>query len=409
MDRDEILRHAGGHSEFGMEGMEGRSFGAPGFNPTSGGRFGDTRDLHHGLAENQRRWAGPGAFLGTDAEITHGGGRTTPFSPVELLPRITREAERQVGLRGSMLRPEYVRRLLIDRANHEVLNNAFDSIHAEAIGITDYIEQNMMIDRRAAELVPVMENIFVHDPSLSSIDLLPPDRAAHYRGIPWEPLDYPGNAPGEDVGRHEREAIAMRNELNAIRPQRRPNSTRDAVVTQGEFDGNGSLRRYINAELSPINDFTAPLPGETTAPVQPSGHRLNRHAAEAFHRMRDAAQADGVALIIGDSFRDRETARRNAETSGNPSAVGAYSSHTLGLAFDLNLRFAGHTFQERNTRPFADVMDMRTSPTHKWMFIHGAQYGFFPLQDEPWHYEYNPAGFRNQFMEEFRASTARRR
>lgn len=407
MEREEALRQSGGGfgSEFG--GMEGRSFGSPGFNPTSGGRFGDTRDLHHVVAENQRRWAGPGgAFLGSDAELTHGGGRTTPFTGAELEARITREAERQTTLAGSMLRPNNVRTLLGNRANYTDLNAVFTSILNEAVAITDYTEQNLMIDRRAAELVHPLENAFIHDPNLSSIDLLPPDRAAHYRGIAWERLDYPGHAPGEAAGRHEGQAIAMRNELNAIRPQRRPNSTADVVVSQSEFDSSSALQRYIAAELSPINAFTTPLPGQTTPPVQPRGHRLNRHAAEAYHRMRDAAQADGVALIIGDSYRSRATAQANAAASGNANAVGAYSSHTLGLAFDLNLSYAGQTFQETTTRPFTNVMDMRTSPGHKWMFMHGAAYGFFPLQDEPWHYEYNPVGFRQQFMEEFRASRA---
>jgi D-alanyl-D-alanine carboxypeptidase len=409
MERDETHRHAGGHSEFGMDGMEGRSYGAPEFNPTSGDRFGDTRDLHHGVAETQRRWAGPGgAFLGTDAEITHGHGRTAPFTGAELEARIAREAERQATLQGSMLRPNNVRTLLSNRANYTELNTVYTSILNEAVAATDFTDQNMMIDRRGAELVHPMETAFIRDPAYSSIDLLPPDRAAHYRGIAWERLDYPGHAPGEATGRHEHQAIAMRNELNAIRPQRRPNSTGDAVITQSEFDRSAALRRYVDAELSPINAFTTPLPGETTAPVQPRGHRLNRHAAEAYHRMRDAAQADGVALIIGDSFRSRATAQANAAASGNPSAVGAFSSHTLGLAFDLNLSYAGQTFQETTTRPFTNVMDMRTSPGHKWMFMHGAQYGFFPLQDEPWHYEYNPVGFRDQFMEEFRASTAPR-
>jgi D-alanyl-D-alanine dipeptidase len=385
-----------------MDGMEGRSYGAPGFNPTSGGRFGDTRDMHHEVAENQRRWAGPGGIQGSDGQIAHGGARTNPFDATELPPRIQRETERRTALEGSMLRPNNVRTLLTNRTNYVDLNTTYNSILNEALGITNYSDQNHMIDNRAIELVRAMERAFIHDPAMSSIDLLSPERAAHFRGINWGRQDYPGG----ETGANEHQAIRLRNELNEIRPQRRPNSTADVVISESEYDRSAALRRYINSELQPITAYTEALPGETTVPNQPNGHRMNRHAVEAFHRMREAARLDGVALIIGDSFRSRATAQANAAASGNASAVGAYSSHTLGLAMDLNLSYGSTRFLETTTRPFTNVMNMRTSPGHKWMFMHGAQYGFFPLQDEPWHYEYNPVGFRQQFMDEFRASQA---
>jgi D-alanyl-D-alanine dipeptidase len=403
MEREEITRHSSSDFESDREGMEGRYFGSPEFNPTSGEGFGDTRDIHAGVAANYRRWAGPaGPFLGSDAQITHGGARTTPFTAAELPARIVREAERQTSLEQSMLRPHNVRTLLANRANYPALNTVFEAILAEAVGISDYSDQNLMIDRRAVELVRPMETAFIRDPSLSSVDLLSPDRAAHFRGIEWGRQDYPGGERGANEG----QAVALRNELNVIRPQRRPNSTADVVISETEYDRSTALRTYISTELRSIPAYTAALPGETALPQQPIGHRMNRHAVDAFTLMREAARLDGVALIIGDSFRSRATAQANAAASGNASAVGAYSSHTLGLAMDLNLSYAGQRFQETTTRPFTNVMAMRTSPGHKWMFMHAAQYGFFPLQDEPWHYEYNPVGFRQQFMDEFRASTA---
>lgn len=402
MERDDLTRQTGSPTGMDMEGMEGRSYGAPGFNPTSGGRFGDTRDIHHTVAENQRRWAGPAGIQGSDSQIAHGGGRTKPFDFTELPPCIQREAERRTALDGSLLRLDNVRTLFANRTKYVDFNTAYNSILNEALGIKDYSDQNIMIDNRAVELVRAMEHAFIHDPSLSSVDLLSPDRAAHFKGIKWKHEDYPGS----ETGPNEHQADRLTSELNEIRPQRRANSTKDAVVLRDEFDGSGALRSYINSELKPVEAYSEALPGETTVPDQPKGHRLNRHAAEAYHRMREAARLDGVALIIGDSFRSRETAKKNAENAKNSRAVAGYSSHTLGLAFDLHLSYGKTKFDEITTRPFTNVMNMRTSPGHKWVFMHGAEYGFFPLQDEPWHWEYNPVGFKDQFMEEYKASKA---
>jgi len=41
---------------------------------------------------------------------------------------------------------------------------------------------------------------------------------------------------------------------------------------------------------------------------------------------------------------------------------------------------------------------MRQSPVHKWLFLRGGAYGWYPYQHEPWHWEYNPSGFRATFF-----------
>jgi hypothetical protein len=43
------------------------------------------------------------------------------------------------------------------------------------------------------------------------------------------------------------------------------------------------------------------------------------------------------------------------------------------------------------------VVEMRESPAHKWLFIHGAEYGWYPYQHEPWHFEYNPPGLKDTY------------
>ena len=122
--------------------------------------------------------------------------------------------------------------------------------------------------------------------------------------------------------------------------------------------------------------------------------------------MRAAALGDGVPLIVVSSYRDPAVAQRRAAAAGNPAAVASFSSHSLGLAVDLRMSLsyqdAGGSqqnlrFTETTTTPMQNVVDMRESPVHKWIFLHGAEYGWFPYQNEPWHWEYNPVGFRATF------------
>src|SRR5262249_34390480 len=75
------------------------------------------------------------------------------------------------------------------------------------------------------------------------------------------------------------------------------------------------------------------------------------------------------------------------------------SSHMLGLAVDLNMTHSGLRFVETGTRPFSNVVGMYKSPVHKWMFLRSETYGWFPYKREPWHWEYNPSGFRERFRQ----------
>jgi hypothetical protein len=82
---------------------------------------------------------------------------------------------------------------------------------------------------------------------------------------------------------------------------------------------------------------------------------------------------------------------------GNPEAVAALSPHNLGVAIDLKMSVGKQRYKEATTRPMQNVVDMRESPVHKWMFMRGAAYGWYPYQVEPWHFEYNPIGMRERF------------
>jgi LAS superfamily LD-carboxypeptidase LdcB len=155
------------------------------------------------------------------------------------------------------------------------------------------------------------------------------------------------------------------------------------VVLREEF--NDEVWKFIESELRPI-------PGQTE-------RRLNRHALEEFTRMRDAARRDGITLLVLSSDRTPQRAAEGAARASNPYAVASFSSHTLGLAIDFRMSHGDQTFRETTTRPMQNIVDMRRSPVHKWLFLRGAQYGWFPYQHEPWHWEFNPEGFRERYWE----------
>jgi hypothetical protein len=249
--------------------------------------------------------------------------------------------------------------------------------------------------------VRLIERQFVHDelprspsgPHASTLDLLPGSRGEHYRRIPWHDDDFPGGARGP----HEHEAERMAGELSRIRPERRLTSGRDPVVDDRERHL-PRMREFIESQLRPV-------PGT-------SGHRLNRHALEQFERMCAAAAADrgesgeGITLAPAGApdtaYRTPEQSQRSCAASGNSSAVACFSPHNLGLAIDLRMSHPARRYTETNTR-MPNVVAMRESPVHRWMFLHGERFGFYPYQNEPWHWEYNPPGFHDLFMNEYHA------
>jgi hypothetical protein len=40
---------------------------------------------------------------------------------------------------------------------------------------------------------------------------------------------------------------------------------------------------------------------------------------------------------------------------------------------------------------------MFRSPVYKWMAVRGREFGWYPYRREPWHWEYNPPGFKERF------------
>ena len=87
-----------------------------------------------------------------------------------------------------------------------------------------------------------------------------------------------------------------------------------------------------------------------------------------------------------------------ATASGNRRARAAFSSHNLGLAVDFSMSDEVRSYEETETFPMQGVVDMRESSVHRWLFLNAHRFGWYPYHDEPWHWEFNPPGFREVFL-----------
>ncbi|MEQ8819719.1 MAG: D-alanyl-D-alanine carboxypeptidase family protein [Sumerlaeia bacterium] len=270
---------------------------------------------------------------------------------------------------ASRLHPEVVWAGILDADRTEAVSEAFETALAA----------NSEESKRA--LLRALELQFIHDPDASVLDLLGPELTEHFRDFDWQFGDYPGGPEGPN----EQTADIMVDALDLIFPERRANRTRDAVVLRGE--ATEEVWEYMTNQWTPI-------PGETT-------FMLNRHAADSYVRMREQAKKEGVDLVILSSHRLREVAERNAAKSGNPNAVASFSAHSLGLAVDFQMSHGDFESPEISTRPMSGVVHMRESPVHKWLFLRADDFGWFPYQNEPWHWEYNPPGFRETFWQDY--------
>ena len=262
------------------------------------------------------------------------------------------------------------------------------------------------------------DTAFVADAMQSTIDRLRRSERERFEGITWGWADYPGTefpiagmkpedvarfrsdpaltfdeAGKKFVGKHQNDAKALFLALAGNRPgggERRVNIGGQAVITKEEFaaaEDKDAIDAYVTGQLG------TPLPG---------GQRLNKHAAAAFLTMREAAARDGVPLTVMSGFRGRAAEEAGARKNTNRYAFGGFSPHSLGLAADISLRVgtsARADFSEASTR-MDKLVNMLSSPVYKWIYLNGAQFGFFQYRAEPWHWEYNPPGFKTTYWAE---------
>ncbi len=268
------------------------------------------------------------------------------------------------------------------------------------------------------------KDAFITSLDRTTFELLPEDERTRFEAINWVPLDYPGSkGKVQDTseanlaqwradpavvlftlknpktkaeewhirGSHQDDAQALLDALARVRPgggERRANTGKQAILTKKQFkEDPAAYDSYIEAQLDDVKG---------------QGVRMNKYAAAKFLEMKDAANAEGVVLKIGNAFRERKVAEANAAKKANAKAVASYSSHSLGLAMDLNLRTKGSGMVAGGTTSTAmtNVIDLLRAPAYKWMFMRGADFGFYQFRMEPWHWEYNPKGFRDEFWAE---------
>ncbi|MFN7141357.1 MAG: D-alanyl-D-alanine carboxypeptidase family protein, partial [Limisphaerales bacterium] len=272
--------------------------------------------------------------------------------------------------RTTRLPANYIWATLKDRAQDAKVNDAFER------ALAHNTEKNRLALLREIELK------FIHDPNTSGLDILGPELSHHFRTFNWHQDDFPGGPKGPN----EQFADVMVDALDLVLPERRANSTRNAVVLRSEVN---------DAVWGLITNKWTTVPGQER-------FKLNPHALESFLRMREEANRDGVDLIINSAHRYPETAQRNAARSGNPNAVASFSAHSLGLAIDFKMSHRNE-FQTRegSTGSMPAMVHMRQSPVHKWLVLNAEKFGWYPYQNEPWHWEYNPPGFRQIFWAEF--------
>ena len=215
-----------------------------------------------------------------------------------------------------------------------------------------------------------------------------PDAAARtgFLQQDWSDVEFPGNVPKgqsatNQIKRHWALARSLFNAMAGVVPERRVPTTirfRDRPVVE--------------------------VPGQPT-------HRLFAEARDAFVRMREAATADGVDLVILSSWRSRARQAAASANQPNPAAVARKASaHMYGLAIDLRMGVPGLPVKEINTRvdrataakvgttaKMGNLVRMYRSPVYKWMSLRAREFGWYPYRNEPWHWEYNPPGLKARF------------
>ncbi len=246
--------------------------------------------------------------------------------------------------------------------------------YVEALAVDDDVRAWLAAAPAARAPLASAVASWIADTGRSGIELISDAaRRSHFlSGVDWSRTDFPGNDQNRSV-----EPTALFDALAARVPERRVTSI-----------------RYHD-----VDSVVQAVPDETR-------FRLYPDAKDAYVAMRAAARADGVTLRIGSAWRSLATQQGLAAKNPNASAVAQrVSAHCYGLAIDLLLSVPGLSVREITTRPMSNIVAMYRSPVYKWMALHGREHGWFPYRREPWHWEYNPAGFPARFEATGRSAT----
>ncbi|MCE9579772.1 MAG: D-alanyl-D-alanine carboxypeptidase family protein [Deltaproteobacteria bacterium] len=204
-------------------------------------------------------------------------------------------------------------------------------------------------------------------------------------------LCFPGNqVPGASSAPFEEFTRALYKQAGY--GQRRINV--DIMKAGGPHARAIDMRAYLESVQAPIP--AAHYRGK------PENGRMHRKALPAFLAMHAAAAQEGVPLVIVHGFRPPKV----KPPSKNAKAVANNSSHSYGLAIDLQLSVDAammadhHAFRvkETSTKDMVNYMHYYESPVLAWMLRRARDFDFYPYQAEPWHYEFNPQGMAAEIV-----------
>ena len=316
----------------------------------------------------------------------------------------------QCNGKGTMLLESYTKKQLSNADVIKAMTESAKRIYGWELHNAGMV--SIQIQTEVNRTIHLIEKQFILNDKLFSLDLLRNGKGDEYKNFVWNWWDFPGGKDKSQIGPNEDKAKQLATDLKVIRPERRANTDKDAVLLQSEFLKNVDLyKEYIVKQWVKVPNFKPNALGAK----QENSCKLNEFALSSFLLMRDDALEDGVALIIGNSHRSFETAKENAGKAGNSNAVASYSSHSLGIAIDFDMSYSQHdeagkkqksNFSIQSTTSFQYVVNMRRTPAHKWLMIYGAKYGWYPYQNETWHFEFNPPGFKERYFGDLAALIA---
>jgi len=242
---------------------------------------------------------------------------------------------------------------------------------------------------------------FIKNPEASTLDFLPRDKCLEYRNLQWKDNDYRGGVLGPN---EETKTIPMIEALMSVNHERRVTVTGDAILCVVCNKDDPFIIVTPDGKKT-ISDTLWDWIQNQEVPVQGTGTNaksLNKYAADSFVQMRNAARNDKIDLTIlpspGTADRSKTAADTGCAKAKNVWAVACFpNSHNLGLAVDLTLSNGTQKYCEACTK-MQNTVNMRESPVHKWLFLNAVKYNWYPFTHEPWHWEYNPPGFRSIFF-----------
>jgi hypothetical protein len=285
-------------------------------------------------------------------------------------------------LAKSTLRPDVVSAAFASSGTDFMVTLAINNV-VQLVLMAEASEVERHLEQGAAHIAKRIELSFVHDSRRSVFELMTPEQEKEWESFEWDDLDYPGinkkrgeTKEGPNRWTAERQFRELREEVPTLE-ERRVNQGSTALTTDVQ-------------EVRALKRFLVPVPGSP-------GHKLLPDAAAAFARMRTAAALDGVKVQIGkspiDAFRSIEASEKLSEEVGAAQMVASgLSSHNFGAAIDVYLSTPNLEVTEITTT-MLNVQKMRSSPVYKWLALHAHEFGWYPWNHEPWHWEYNPPGF----------------